>query len=346
MIVLSQNPHKTRALYQVGAIHRLNPFLIIYRMMRASIFISGGGGLLQDSSGKGYSILYYGGLLFFARLLKIPSMIYAQGIGPIKKSINKKLLKWILPKVNLITVRDEQSKDILKELGINDHSITVNADPSFLLKEEEIPEDITIKYKLNQQEMSEKKIIIGIVIRNCSEIEQDYHRKVMQFAEIADYLIENYQANLFFIPFQYFSDHTFMREIIEKMKFASFVNCIEEELHPGQILSLYSKFTFIIGMRFHSILFAAMMDKPFIAINYDPKVRYFVYSLELPELLIDLSQISVKNIDFKLQYIIANRKRIQSILNEKKEQFKQKALMNTQQFYQFIVQNILVRKEF
>ena len=69
IIVLSHNPGKTRQLYHVNAINRFNPVQIFFRTMQSSVFISGGGGLLQDVSGKGYSVVYYLSLLVMARLL-------------------------------------------------------------------------------------------------------------------------------------------------------------------------------------------------------------------------------------------------------------------------------------
>jgi len=337
IIVLSHNPCKTKKLYQVNSIHRLNPFLILSRMVQASIFVSGGGGLLQDVSGKGFSIFYYLSLLFLARLFHIPSVIYAQGIGPVEKPINRKLIKGVLSRVNLIMVRDEQSKIFLEELGIKKKLITVNADPSFILKEKEISEAIKMKYSLSDtQELSNKKMNIGMVIRNCKKVNQDYDHKIEQFAEIADHLIQKYQANLVFIPFQFHTDLPFIREIIKKMKLST-ASCVEEELNPEQILSLISKFSVIIGMRFHSIIFATMMNKPFIAIDYDPKLGHFVYSLGIPELILNLNQLTIKMIDNKLKYISTNQKMIQSILYEKKEQFSKKAFNNCRQFYQSII---------
>jgi len=237
-------------------------------------------------------------------------------------------------------VRDEQSKIFLEEVGIKKKLITVNADPSFILKEKEVTEAIKTEYGLSHtQELLNKKMNIGMVIRNCKKVSQDYDNKIEQFAELADHLIQKYQANLVFIPFQFHTDLAFIKEIIKKMKFST-VRCVEEELSPEQILSLISKFSVIIGMRFHSIVFATMMNKPFIAIDYDPKVRYFVYSLGIPELLINLDQLTIKMIDNKLKYISANQKMIQSILYEKKEQFSKKAFNNCRQFYQSIIKEL------
>ncbi|PKP54929.1 polysaccharide pyruvyl transferase CsaB, partial [Candidatus Atribacteria bacterium HGW-Atribacteria-1] len=89
--VLSHNPLQTSRTYQVKAINRLHLISIICCLRNVNLFISGGGGLLQDSTGKGWSILYYLGLILAAKIVKAPVMIYAQGIGPVNKQINKKL---------------------------------------------------------------------------------------------------------------------------------------------------------------------------------------------------------------------------------------------------------------
>ncbi len=45
-------------------------------------------------------------------------MVYANGIGPINRNINRVLTRNILNKVDLITLRDEDSKIFLEELGV------------------------------------------------------------------------------------------------------------------------------------------------------------------------------------------------------------------------------------
>ena len=132
--VLSRNPLQTSRTYLVEAINRLHLIRIMFCLRNVNLFISGGGGLLQDSTGKGWSILYYLGLILIVKIAQVPVMIYAQGIGPVNKRINKKLIKWILNNVDLITVRDNFSKELLENLGVVKPKIYVNSDPVFLLK--------------------------------------------------------------------------------------------------------------------------------------------------------------------------------------------------------------------
>ena len=340
--VLSQNPKKTRLLYGVDSIFRLNPFLICWKMKKSGIFISGGGGLLQDTTGKGLSIIYYLSLIILARLLRIPGIIYGQGIGPIRREINRKMISLSLAKANLIIVRDKQSQMLLEEIGISKELVSAYADPSFLLKREKLPDNIYKEFQLEeyQPKVFHDNMVIGVVLRNCKEIEQDYNKKIIQLAKIADHLITKYKARLIFLPFQLDNDLALINDIIKNMEHSS-VHCLVQEVSPAQMLSLFSKLSLVIGMRFHSILFATMNNKPFIAIDYDPKVKNFVSSLGLSELLLNPNQFTIKNIDNKLEYINRNEEKITAVLQTSTKQYKDRADAGIKELKSFIREKLL-----
>ncbi|PJB77877.1 MAG: polysaccharide pyruvyl transferase CsaB, partial [Candidatus Aquicultor secundus] len=129
--VSSFHPHETEAGYGVKAIPR--SIKDIRRTLRKSdLFISGGGGLLQDVT-SGRSLAYYCLLLILARVERVPVMIYGQGIGPIKRFFSKFLVKLAISGCNVIAVRDEGSKRVLEKIGVR-REIVVTADPALLLK--------------------------------------------------------------------------------------------------------------------------------------------------------------------------------------------------------------------
>lgn len=165
----------------------------------------------------------------------------------------------------------------------------------------------------------------------------------MQFAEIADHLIEKYNFDIVFIPFQIKKDILLIKDIVSKMKYSN-AKIIEEELAPDEMLSLISKLTILLGMRLHSIIFATIVNVPFIAIDYDPKVKNYVYSLDLPDLLVKINQLTINNIDYKLKYINIHKKTICSKLKVKSKQFEQEAIANVHLLQQFIKENVIERK--
>jgi len=74
-----------------------------------------------------------------------------------------------------------------------------------------------------------------------------------------------------------------------------------------------------------------MANIPFIAFNYDPKVKYFVEDLGLSEVLLETGEsISLKNIQKKIEYIRENNDKIKDILLEKANNLEEKALVNNE----------------
>jgi polysaccharide pyruvyl transferase CsaB len=330
--VLSHNPLQTSQTYKVKAINRLHLIKIIRCLRNVNLFISGGGGLLQDSTGKGWSILYYLGLILITKIVKVPVMIYAQGIGPINKKINKLLVKWILNKVNLITVRDNHSKKLLNNLGVSGPSIYVNSDPVFLLKKKNINHIIDNHPYIQKLINSDNRPLIGISVRECKSNGSDSKRI---FAQAADYLIENYQAKIIFLPFQFDEDVHINEEILSLMKNKAEV--LKIKLEPEELLSVLSQLSLVVGVRFHSIVFSSMANIPFIAFNYDPKVRYFVEDLGLSELLLEIDEnASLKNFQEKIEYVIENNDKIKDILLEKANNLEVKALANNELVFKFL----------
>jgi polysaccharide pyruvyl transferase CsaB len=323
ILVLSQNPLKTSQTYQVKAINRLHLISILNCLRDTNLFISGGGGLLQDSTGKGWSILYYLGLILGAKIIRVPVMIYAQGIGPVNQPVNKKLMRWILNKVDLITVRDNFSKELLENLGVAKPSIYVNSDPSFLLNKKDI-KCILENYPHIQELMnSDNRPIIGVSVREYKGNRSDL--KIM-FAQLADYLIEKYKVKIVFLPFKFDDDVQVSEEILSLMK--NQADILKIKLEPEELISILSQLSLMIGVRLHSIIFSSMANLPFIAFKYDPKIKNFVAELGLSELLLELDNVSLEKIQEKIEYIRENKDRIKEILSEKVKDLKEKALIN------------------
>jgi len=330
--VLSQSPLQTSQSYQVKAINRLHLIDIMRCLRDTNLFISGGGGLLQDSTGKGWSILYYLGLILAAKTVKVPVMIYAQGIGPVNKQINKKLIKWILNKVDLITVRDKPSKELLENLGVVKPSIYVNSDPVFLLKKKNINNIIDRHPFIQQLINSDNRPLIGVSVREYKGNGLD---SKSIFAQAADYLVENYQAKIIFLPFKFDEDVYSSEEILSLMKNKAEV--LKIKLEPEELLSVLSRLSLLVGVRLHSIIFSSIANIPFVAFNYDPKVKYFVEDLGLSELLLEIGEdISLKNIQEKVEYIRENNDKIKDILLEKVNNLEEKALANNELVYKFL----------
>ncbi|NLK73054.1 MAG: polysaccharide pyruvyl transferase CsaB [Clostridiales bacterium] len=274
--VLSQMPELTSEKFGVHSVYRMDVLKVIKAIGSSDLLISGGGSLLQDATSK-KSISYYLGVIWIALLLKKKVFIYSQGIGPISGKINRFLVKKTLNKIKYIVVRDEQSKELLCEIGVNYENIYVTADPVIRVKKAELETGM----KILESEGFVKdtsKITVGFALRGL-KIKGNF---IDEICEAAEHILSHYNAQIVFIPFHYNEDMGVINEIKKKHGDKAFY--IENKYLTEEMLSIIGNMDVLIGVRLHSLIYAAIMDVPMIAISYDPKINSFMHSLEMKAL--------------------------------------------------------------
>lgn len=317
---LSADPLKTMEHYGINAVQRTSPLAIIREISRADLVISGGGGLLQDVTSN-RSIPYYLFILYLAKKLNKKVMFYANGVGPVFREMNKRMIKLVGNMVDLITVRDEQSKKELENLGVTKPPIIVTADPAFVLK----PIDDEMGYELLKKlnlTFTEGRPRIGVSVRPWN-----LNKSRETIAKACDYLVKSHNADIIFLPMQHPNDYYESLEVIKLMKESARV--ISEPLDPREVLWLCGKMDIIFGMRLHALIFGAMTEVPLVGLVYDPKVEYFLKRVDQPSAGRpgDLDLISLCNL---LENALKSIPESKKILQGKKEELKLLAKENAQ----------------
>ena len=195
LTVISGNPQITAAKYSVSSIHRFNPLEIFLSLYSCDLLLSGGGSLLQDVTSK-RSLLYYLSILAMGLLLGKKVMLYAQGIGPIHSGLLRKLTKVVCSRVDLITVRDQDSLYELRHIGIPAEKVQLTADAVLTLPKEGKEQGRQI---LNQYGIPQNKMLIAISVRKWQEDD----RYLLELAKAADILSREYDAHVVILPLQY-----------------------------------------------------------------------------------------------------------------------------------------------
>ena len=90
--VISADPEDTRKRHGVDAVSWLGLPAIIRELRQADLLISGGGSLLQNVTSR-RSLYYYMGIIFLAFMAGLKVMLYAQGIGPIRGHLPRRLMR-------------------------------------------------------------------------------------------------------------------------------------------------------------------------------------------------------------------------------------------------------------
>ena len=278
--VISGRPEDTEKKYQVKAVHRFDYIGMIGALRKADLLLSGGGSLLQDVTSR-RSIFYYLSIIKLAQWLKVPTMLFAQGIGPVVRPTARKALCCVVNQVDLITVRDEKSRSELIELGVTKPPIHVTADPVLSLKPESGEYGEALLEKIGYVK---GKKLIGFAIRDWPLVSE----YLDEIAQTADLLLADEEVQLVFLPMQWPEDGQVARKVQEKMSHHALF--LEGEYRVREHLSVIAQLDLLVGVRLHGLIFAFLSATPCIGLSYDPKINSFL------ELIGETSIASLENL--------------------------------------------------
>ncbi len=272
--VLSNQPERTASLFGIPAYNRWSLPTIVRELKRCDLLVMGGGTLMQDVTSP-RSVLYYLGIVMIAKMLGKPVVFYGQGFGPILKSFSRMLIKQVVNRVDVITVRDYESGEDFKACGVTRAPLYVTADPALTIHPDDIPDEPG--QRILQELFAD--LSLPLVVFSARNWKQEERFKE-SIAEAADFFCEN-GWNVLFVPMHYPSDIAPSEEIIARMKHPG-AKLLEQSVSFHVIMSLLKQADYVVGMRLHSLILACMLQVPFTAISYDPKIDRFVERAKMP----------------------------------------------------------------
>ncbi|MFA4843838.1 MAG: polysaccharide pyruvyl transferase CsaB [Candidatus Margulisiibacteriota bacterium] len=271
--VLSAAPQLTAELNRVRAIPRYSLFRIIRELRQADIFVSGGGTLFQDATSR-RSFLYYLGLVWLAKRLGRRVVILAQGFGPLRGRLNRLLARVVLNRVDLITLRDDESRQELERLGVGRPEIVVTADPTLL---DTVPPLVEGRKVLALEGVPAGVPLVGLALRGLKG-QSELENRLAQ--EIAAELNRSPRRQPVFLLFQCPEDMGMARKVIDRLTVPYHV--IYRLCRPEEMLAMFPHFDLVVAMRLHAVIFATLAKVNCLALSYDPKVSSFARLVEQP----------------------------------------------------------------
>jgi polysaccharide pyruvyl transferase CsaB len=319
--VLSNNPAETAATYGVNSVNRWNFGEIRSAFKKADGLISGGGSLMQDATST-KTIPYYAGIIKLAQMAKVPVFIYSQGMGPINGKLGKWLVKSVFNKSAGITVRDEDSSTLLRDIGVR-LPVTVVPDPVVGLGGNEftspwLDEWLKTQFKADAEQTELEEDVASLsASASVGKPDADMTTMANDTMNGKDAATDDMQVSVTPPAYITVSVRDWPSEVDFKKKIAESLDLIAtQELHivfipmhgehdvkasadvaalmqststiaPGD-LSIEEKIAVIggskllIGQRLHSLIFAGIEHIPFIALSYDPKIDAFANIAQQP----------------------------------------------------------------
>lgn len=120
-------------------------------------------------------------------------------------------------------------------------------------------------------------------------------------------------------------DTAIMQNIKRKMKHESAI--IRKRYSVEGMLSIIKCFDMCIGMRLHTLIYAAINSVPLIGLVYDPKINSFMEYTHQRH-YVDVNEVTDENLKKMLDECVANYDTIKQDLKENYSHLKEKAKLN------------------
>lgn len=300
--VFSPNSRKVREVHGVEGISvqgKRHLLAAIWKLMNVDLYVLGGGGLLKDFGEDLSSLGKWLNLLRWAKWMNKKTALYAVGVEYLLYEQSKKMIRNILNSVDIITVRDTYSKNLLIDAGVT-NQITVTTDPAVLLG------------NVNHQKTlhTSPKVIISVrhwFNKGFFVEKPEMNQKFIQcLRQVINVLIEKYNAQIEFIPMRttdYDDDRQIAEEIAKGIKHQEKIHLHQQVPTIERYIETARKSTLILGMRLHSLILGTAVGTPVIGFAYAPKVRAYLESIDQAECCFDLETVTPEKVTICIENI-------------------------------------------
>lgn len=320
--VLSRNPKETRLRYRVNALHTFDFWGILKILKHTSLYINGGGSLMQDVT-SWRSLWYYLWTLRAAKKRGCEVLMYGCGIGPIYHESNKKLAaKCIDRYVDAITLRDPHSQEELLAMGVSKPEILLASDPTVTI--EPAPEEM-VDALFDNEGLSPQGDFIAFILRPW----QGFDESVASLAAAAAHAYEFHGLTPIFFPIEARLDLPAAEKVTKILDNMSIpYHLFSSECTAEQTIGFLSRMKTVVSMRLHGLIFSAGQGIPLVGIVYDPKVSAFLSYIE-QELWLDLQGLSATELCQHIDKAMALREN-QGLLSERVKRLRNTESLNSQ----------------
>ncbi|MEU4238185.1 polysaccharide pyruvyl transferase family protein [Actinoplanes sp. NPDC026619] len=258
--------------------------------------------------------------LVLYRWMGIPTVLYAQSVGPFATPAQRRMAGHVLRKIDLVIAREDISLGILAGLGAT-ANVRRSVDSGFAF---DTATEVDIRSRVGA---APDRPLVGITVRQWLDPagQERYERAV---AAVADVAVEEFGATVVFVPQvtserQGDDDRVAGRRVAARMRRPASV--LGDSFDHHTIKALYSGLDLLIGTRFHSVIFAMTASVPVLAIEYEHKTSGIMHDLGLDEWVYDIATVDAATLTTGLRELFARREEVVAQLAERMPAYQARA---------------------
>lgn len=259
IVAVSGDPKATTEEFGIRAIGRLDICRLAIALARADVLISGGGSLFQDITSP-RPPLYYGAVSMMALMLGTPYVVYAQGIGPLRNGVSRRIVSQVMTRARYVSLRDFDSLGLLRSLSVT-RPIEVVADPA-------------LTYHADTSNVpTPQRRRIALVLRDWPSVDTLVDGLLLSLDALRE------PVEVVIVPFHATQDEGLAQLLADRLDDAVLI--------PGDMpvagkAAWIASSSLAMTMRLHGAVLAAAAGVPFVALSYDPKVSSFAKTVGQP----------------------------------------------------------------
>ena len=258
------------------------PLWLAMRHLRA--FVLGGGGLIKDHGASPDSLAHWMRGLRLASDLGVPTMTWSVGAQALQFSASERRVRETLERVDVVTVRDPESAQSLRDLGLA-RDVVVTADP--------VPA-YAVPFRTPPPENERPHVVVAM--RHWAD-EGDRPDGFDRFAEAVatglDALVGSLDAEVTFIPLRARpgdDDRRAGAAVAARMDAPATVADDPEPTAASTIRHL-QRADVVVSMRLHGAVLASALGVPTVGLSYAPKVASYMRQIGMEDYCRDLDEV-------------------------------------------------------
>jgi polysaccharide pyruvyl transferase WcaK-like protein len=267
------------------------------------------------------------------KVVGLPVILSGQTIGPINGKFDSCFAKYALNNVHVITLREETSMPVLKRVGIIKPVVEVTADDSLQLNSAPLS---VLNRIVKDEYLVDKHPLIGFNIFGLPLLNSEVNllKAKWLLANVADYLIEKYDASIVFVPMQYGDpdDRITELETLALMAHKEKAFVLENIHSDMELKGLIGQMDFAIGFRYHFVTFAVTSGVPAIGLYstpyYSTKIRGVLSLMGLQDYALDLNKTSYSSLIALIDEVLANKRSIGEMLVNRTTTLRARSLLS------------------
>jgi glycosyltransferase involved in cell wall biosynthesis len=209
---------------------------------------------------------HFAQFFYLAKQFGIPTLLWAQGVGPLQSEEAKELVRDIFTKADFVSLRDNASRDLVQSIGV-DRKLKVAPDPVWALEFDE-------EHCRHSPERDAN--LVAVIVREWS-FSPGWIDRLKAGLEI----LRDQGRRLRFVNFQGRADDATIREIARDLPSSSY-EIRDVSGDPLRAADALVDASGVLAMRLHGLILSARLGLPVLSLEYDPKVSAAAEEAAIP----------------------------------------------------------------